>query len=317
MFDLLKLLSDGEFHSGSELGSSLGVSRAAVWKRIQRINEELRVPVRSVQGKGYRLDQPLKLLDSDAIQSAFPALPIFVYESIDSTNEQAKVLLEKHNAPMAVFAEHQSQGKGRRGRDWSSPYAQNIYLSYVWPITKGLSQIDGLSLVIGLAVSKAIKRMLNISAELKWPNDVLINHRKVAGILLELRGDPVELCHVVIGIGVNLNMLDSLSNIDQEWTSLSKETNTTIDRERFARLLVEELDNYLDKQKRYGFAGMRAEWLESHAWQGCSVFLHSGNETVAGVISGVGEKGEVCLLVDGQERSFLGGELSLRLQDDS
>lgn len=317
MFDLLKLLSDGGFHSGSELGSALGVSRAAVWKRIQRINAELGVPVHSVQGKGYCLDQPLQLLSREAIQSAFPTLPVFVYESIASTNEQAKVLLAKHNAPMAVFAEHQSQGKGRRGRNWSSPYAQNIYLSYVWPITKGLSQIDGLSLVIGLAVSKVIKRLLNISAELKWPNDVLINQRKVAGILLELVGDPVELCHVVIGIGVNLNMLDSLEGIDQEWTSLRKETNTVVDREEFAKLLIEELDSYLHKQKMYGFASLRAEWLALHAWQGRNVLLHTGNEYISGIINGVGEKGEVCLLVDGQTRSFLGGELSLRLQDDS
>lgn len=317
MFDLLKLLADGEFHSGSDLGVSLGISRAAVWKRMKRVTQELGVPVSSVQGKGYRLEQGLQLLNRECLQDAFPSLPIFIYESIGSTNEQAKALLAEHNAPMVVLAEHQTHGRGRRGRDWSSPFAQNLYLSYVWPISKGLSQIDGLSLVIGLAVSKAISRLTGLSAELKWPNDVLIKHKKVAGILLELIGDPVELCHVIIGVGVNLNMLDALDSIDQEWTSLSKELGSTVDRELFARLLIEELGSYLDKQKNHGFLSMRGEWLALHAWQNRNVLLSTGTSSVSGTLIGVGEKGEVCLSVDGQERSYIGGELSLRLSDDS
>ncbi|HUH57569.1 MAG TPA: biotin--[acetyl-CoA-carboxylase] ligase, partial [Pseudomonadales bacterium] len=295
----------------------LGISRAAIWKRIQRITDELGVPVQSVPGKGYRIAQPLRMLNRDAIQYSFPTLPIFLYNSIDSTNDEAKKLLSTYSAPLAVFAEHQTQGKGRRGREWSSPYAQNLYLSFVWPITEGLDQIDGLSLVIGLAVLKTIKRVCKIEAQLKWPNDVLINERKVAGILLELIGDPVELCHVVIGVGVNINMLDSVFRIDQEWTSLAKETGAIIDRELFAKILLEELDIYLDRQKIYGFSSMRAEWLSAHAWQGRNVVLHTGNDFVDGKLIGVGDKGEVCLLVDGQEYKYLGGELSLRLQNDT
>lgn len=317
MFDLLALLADGEFHSGSELGSTLGVSRAAIWKRVQRIAEDLGVPVQSVQGKGYRLGQPLELLKQEAIQYSFPSLPVFIYDSIGSTNDQAKQLLSTCNAPLAVFAEHQTLGKGRRGRQWVSPFAQNLYLSFVWPITGGLNQIDGLSLVVGLAVIKAVKRSCGIDGQLKWPNDVLINKRKVAGILLELIGDPVELCHVVIGIGVNLNMLDSFGGIDQEWTSLCKETGSNIDRGLFAKYILEELDGYLEKQKKYGFSSLRAEWLAAHAWQGRNAVLHTGNGFVAGQIVGVGDKGEICMLIDGQERKYLGGELSLRLQNDT
>lgn len=317
MYDLLALLADGDFHSGSDLGGKLGISRAAVWKRIQRITEDLGVPVQSVQGKGYRLKKPLELLRLDAIQYSFPSLPIFIYESIGSTSDQAKQLLLSCNAPLAVLAEHQSQGKGRRGREWVSPFAQNLYLSFVWPITEGLSQIDGLSLVVGLAVLKAIKRLSGIDAQLKWPNDILINERKVAGILLELIGDPVEMCHVIIGIGVNLNMLESFGTIDQEWTSLSKEMGSNVDREIFVKIVLEELDGYLEKQKNYGFSSMRAEWHSVHAWQGRNVVLQAGNERVSGQILGVGEKGEVCLLVDGHEYKFLGGELSLRLQNDT
>lgn len=313
MRDLLMLLADGSFYSGSELGRQLGVSRAAVWKRIQRVTDEFGIAVQSVPGKGYRLAQPLQLLNLDIIKQAFPSLPVFVYESIGSTNEQVKQLLLERGGPLAVLAEHQTQGKGRRGREWVSPFAQNIYLSYALPITQGLSQIDGLSLVVGVAVSKAIQRATGVCAMLKWPNDVLINDSKVAGILLELVGDPVELCHVVIGIGVNLNMLDSFGGIDQQWTSLGKEVGGVIDRTSFASILLEELDIYLEKQAKYGFSSLKAEWLELHAWQQRSVLLHMGHESVNGVVTGIGNKGELCLLVDGEERKYLGGELSLRL----
>lgn len=317
MRELLMLLADGKFYSGSDLGRQLGVSRAAVWKRIQRVTLELGISVQSVPGKGYRLAQPLQLLRADVIQRAFPGLPIYVYESIGSTNDQAKSLLTTANSPMVILAEHQTKGRGRRGREWVSPFAQNLCLSYVWPVTKGLSQVDGLSLVVGLAVLRAIKRLCDIEVQLKWPNDVLVGGRKVAGILLELVGDPLDLCHVIIGIGVNLNMQDSFDGIDQEWTSLAKESGANVDRELFAQVVMEELDGYLEKQKNNGFKSMRAEWLEEHAWQGRKVFLQIGKDSVDGKIVGVGEKGEVCLLVDGQERKYLGGELSLRLQDDS
>ena len=317
MRDLLMLLADGNFYSGNDLGRQLGVSRAAIWKRVQKITDEYGVTVQSVPGKGYRLSQSLQLLNQDIIQQALPSLPIFIYESIGSTNDQAKQLLTAHNAPMAVFAEHQTQGRGRRGREWVSPFAQNLYLSFVWPITKGLNQIDGLSLLVGVVVAKAIKRLSGIDAQLKWPNDVLIGGRKVAGILLELIGDPIELCHVVIGIGVNLNMIDSFDGIDQEWTSLSKEMGGVVSRELFAKTILEELMHYLDKQKKYGFSSVRSEWNELHAWKDANVSLHIGKQAIFGRVVGIGDKGEICLLVDGEERKYLGGELSLRLRNDS
>ena len=180
-----------------------------------------------------------------------------------------------------------------------------------------MAQIDGLSLVVGLAVVRAVEQVVGTTAQLKWPNDVLINNSKVAGILLELVGDPADLCHVVIGIGVNLNMMGTNQAIDQQWTSLALETGKQIDRTKFAQSILESLDLYLDKQKNYGFSSLRSEWLGVHAWQGREVVLSAGNELVRGRIAGIGEKGEICLLVDGQERLFIGGELSLRLHNDT
>lgn len=317
MLKLLRLLADGFFHSGNELGAELGISRAAVWKRLQGLKDEFGVELQSVPGKGYRLSHPLNFIDLNSLQAGLPSLPIFTYESISSTNEYAKKLLTTQSAPLAVLAEHQTLGRGRRGRQWNSPYAQNLYLSFVWPVTQGMAQIDGLSLVVGLAVARAVEQVLETSAQLKWPNDVLINNCKVAGILLELVGDPADLCHVIIGIGVNLNMIASHQVIDQQWTSLALETGKQIDRTEFAQRILESLDLYLVQQKKHGFSSLKDEWLSLHAWQGRQVVLSAGNEQVQGRICGIGDKGEVCLLVDGQERLFVGGELSLRLQNDS
>lgn len=317
MLKLLTLLADGDFHSGNELGAEVGISRAAVWKRLQSLRDEFGLELQSVPGKGYRLSQPLSLIDLNSLQASFPSLPIFAYDSISSTNEYAKKVLAMQAAPLAILAEHQTLGRGRRGREWSSPYAQNLYLSFVWPVTQGMAQIDGLSLVVGLAVVRAVEQVVGTTAQLKWPNDVLINNSKVAGILLELVGDPADLCHVVIGIGVNLNMTGTNQAIDQQWTSLTLETGKQIDRTQFAQSILESLDLYLDKQKNYGFSSLRSEWLGVHAWQGREVVLSAGNALVRGRIAGIGEKGEVCLLVDGQERLFIGGELSLRLHNDT
>ena len=317
MLKLLTLLSDGDFHSGNELGAEVGISRAAVWKRLQGLSDAFGLELQSVPGKGYRLSQPLSLIDLNVLQANFPSLPIFAYDSISSTNEYAKKMLATQSAPLVILADHQTRGRGRRGREWSSPYAQNLYLSFAWPVTQGMAQIDGLSLVVGLAVVRAVAQVVGATAQLKWPNDVLINNSKVAGILLELVGDPADLCHVIIGIGVNLNMTGTNQAIDQQWTSLALETGKQIDRTQFAQSVLESLDLYLDKQKNYGFSSLRSEWLGVHAWQGREVVLSAGNELVRGRIAGIGEKGEICLLVDGQERLFIGGELSLRLHNDT
>ena len=317
MQKLLALLADGDFHSGNELGSEIGISRAAVWKRLQKIDEEYGLVVQSIPGKGYRLAHELRLLKPDTLQAAFPSLPIYLYDSIASTNVQAKKLLVNLAAPFAVLAEHQTQGRGRRGRQWSSPYGQNLYLSFVWPVCHGMEQIDGLSLVVGLAVVRAIEQVTGVSAQLKWPNDVLVDGCKAAGILLELVGDPADLCHVIIGIGVNLNMVGTQQNIDQEWTSLYKVTEQLVDRTQFAQCVLEQLERYLDKQTVYGFKSLKHEWQSLHAWHGCKVVLSSGHELVNGQISGIGDKGEISLIVDGKECQYIGGELSLRLQNDS
>lgn len=319
MLTLLELLKDGRFHSGEALGMALGVSRSAVWKQLQHLEAELNLPIHRVRGKGYQLASPLVFLSAEKIALSEPSLvwPIQIYDSIDSTNAEALRLVDAGcAAPILVLAEQQTAGRGRRGRKWISPFAQNVYYSLVLRIEDGLRQLEGLSLVVGLAVMQALRESGVQEAALKWPNDVLVGQKKIAGILLELVGDPADICHVVVGIGVNVNM-QKADAVDQQWTSMQLETGAPVDRNVLVARLGLQLQRYLAQHKAEGFAALQGEWERGHAWQGQKVSLIAGVNQVDGVVLGVDHQGALRLSVDGVEKIYSGGELSLRLRDDS
>ncbi|KTB85318.1 bifunctional biotin--[acetyl-CoA-carboxylase] ligase/biotin operon repressor BirA [Pseudomonas syringae] len=319
MLTLLKLLADGAFHSGQVLGEVLGVSRSAVWKQLQQLEAELGIEFHKVRGRGYRLATPVSLLNPDAItQSGLPAgWSVRTYDSIDSTNaEAARLIGDGVPMPLLVLAEQQTSGRGRRGRKWVSPFAENLYYSLVLRIDGGMRQLEGLSLLVGLAVMNVLRDLGVSGAGLKWPNDVLVGKQKIAGILLELIGDPADVCHVIIGIGVNVNMQTS-TEVDQSWTSIRLETGRLADRNDVAARISARLDSLLTVHREKGFAAFREDWERGHLWQGAAVTLLSGVQTVEGVVLGVDVLGALRLEVDGVEKSFSGGELSLRLRDDS
>ena len=320
MLALLKLLEDGQFHSGEELGAKLGVSRAAVWKQLRALEVELSVPLHSVKGKGYRLAEPIRLLDSAVLNAPGlePAWGAHVLATVDSTNAEAqRLLVGGTSGTFYVVSEQQTSGRGRRGREWISPFGLNLYYSLAVPVGGGVRQLEGLSLVVALALLRVVKALGVEAAGLKWPNDILVNNKKLSGILLELSGDPADLCHVVIGIGLNVNMLMADDAITQPWISLRQELGRVIDRNELVLSLNEHLAHYLDVQMQHGFTALRSEWEVNHLWQGRQVAITAGAEPVVGRVLGVDDAGAVRLAVDGVERSFSGGELSLRLRDDS
>ena len=319
MLTLLKLLKDGRFHSGEALGAALGVSRSAVWKQLQHLEAELNLPIHKVRGKGYQLASPLVFLSAEDIALHAPSLawPVHISDSIDSTNAEALRLVDAGcAAPFLVLAEQQTAGRGRRGRKWVSPFAQNVYYSLVLRIEAGLRQLEGLSLVVGLAVMQALRESGVRGAVLKWPNDVLVGQKKIAGILLELVGDPADICHVVLGIGINVNM-QRADEVDQQWTSVQLETGFPVDRNALVAQLGLQLQGYLDQHRKGGFVALQEEWEQNHAWQGRPVSLIAGVNQVDGVVLGVDRQGALRLDVDGVEKIYSGGELSLRLRDDS
>lgn len=317
ILQLLRLLADGRFHSGEELGTALGISRSAVWKRLQQLSAEHVLALHKVRGKGYRLEQPLSLLSVGELSARLPSLTLWVEDCVDSTNAMAlKKLAEPAVAlPFAILAESQSAGRGRRGRHWVSPYGQSLYLSYAIRVERA-AQLQALSLVVGLAVRRALQSFGVSNVGLKWPNDLLVSGCKIAGILLELSGDPADVCHVVIGIGINANLLDA-NGIDQAWTSVQRVTGCPVDRNALAAVLLEQLDCVLAEHREHGFAAFHEEWEAGHLWQGCEVRLTSGVHEIDGRVLGVTLDGALRLLVDGVERTYSGGELTLRLRHDS
>ena len=315
MLMLLKLLKDGRFHSGQALGAALGISRSAVWKQLQRLEADLNLSIHKVRGRGYQLASPLELLEKD--QLADSCFPVCIHESLDSTNAQAlREISSGLPAPFIILSEQQSAGRGRRGRKWVSPFAENIYYSLVLRMDGGMRQLEGLSLVVGLAVLGALRVFGDFEAGLKWPNDILVGNKKIAGILLELVGDPADVCHVVIGIGVNVNMIVA-SGVDQAWTSVRLETGCAINRNALIVALGRSLEMYLGRHEALGFAPIRAEWERNHLWQGREVSLMAGAHQVDGTVLGIDQQGAIRLNVAGQEKTFSGGELSLRLRHDS
>lgn len=319
MLKLLNLLKDGRFHSGEALGAALGVSRSAVWKQLQHLESELNLSIHKVRGRGYQLASPLVLLDGAAIAGHAEAAPwpTFIHESIDSTNaEGMRLAANGQLAPFVVLAEQQSAGRGRRGRQWISPFAQNLYFSLVLRIDGGMRQLEGLSLVVGLAVMRTLQTFGVKNVGVKWPNDVLVDGQKITGILLELIGDPADVCHVVLGIGINVNMQAS-TQVDQRWTSMRRELGASVDRNHLVAVLSHHLEHELGRHRRYGFAAFQEEWEQAHLWQGRNVTLIAGATQVQGVVAGVDGQGGLRMRVDGVEKVFSGGELSLRLSDDS
>ncbi|MCG6539597.1 bifunctional biotin--[acetyl-CoA-carboxylase] ligase/biotin operon repressor BirA [Pseudomonas sp. KSR10] len=321
MSELLRLLGDGRFHSGEELGAALGVSRSAVWKYLQRLEAEYDIELFRVPGKGYRLAEPFSLLNYESCSAALAHLgwQLCFRDTVDSTNAEALRLLRSEvAAPFVVLAESQINGRGRRGRVWVSPFGRNLYYSLALKIANGSEGLSGLSLVVGLAVLHALRRAGVEDVGLKWPNDLYVSGKKIAGILLELTGDPADVCHVIIGIGINVNMISDGLDIDQPWTSVRAQTGVLVDRSELASFVSESLHHYVNLHAQQGFSSLRGEWEANNVWQGKRCVLSAGAHQIKGLMLGIDEHGALRLLVDGQgEQRFSGGELSLRIDHDS
>ncbi len=315
---LLRRLADGAFHSGSELGEILGVSRTAVWKALGKL-ESLGLALESVKGKGYRLKEALDLFDADQILDALPEslrarLVLQVEQSIDSTNTQvnARWLSRPASAPpfLALLAEQQTAGRGRRGRTWQSPFARNIYMSLGFELSGGVEALSGLSLVVGVAIVRALQKLGIQGAGLKWPNDVWIDERKVAGVLVELQGEATTAWRVVVGLGVNVSMTAQQGvQIDQPWISLNE--LQPVSRNHLASLLLQELILVLDEYKGGGFATFIDEWRHYDVLRERAVLVDGGR--LQGVAEGIDAAGALLLrLADGRLESLNAGELSVR-----
>jgi BirA family transcriptional regulator, biotin operon repressor / biotin---[acetyl-CoA-carboxylase] ligase len=313
---LLLTLADGKFRSGEALGAGLNISRAAVWKQIIQLRD-FGIDVHSVKGKGYRIPGGIDLLDRHRILSMLESdVAACIGGRFDlqfttgSTNTDAMSRASSGHSVYLVMTEHQSQGKGRRGRHWVSPFGHNIYMSLLWSFHGGVSALEGLSLTCALMVVRALRQSGTDSLSVKWPNDVLFDERKLAGILMEVSGDAAGHCKVVIGIGVNVGMpLSAGVAIDQPYSDLSGVSEEKPDRSVLAASLVNELVRGLRQFERDGFAGFRQEWLEADLFLGRHVEIIAGNDRTVGTEAGVDEFGRLQLDTANGRLLISGGEM--------
>ncbi|KNC17696.1 biotin--[acetyl-CoA-carboxylase] synthetase [Pantoea sp. RIT-PI-b] len=308
---LVALVADGEFHSGEQLGEALGMSRAAINKHIQTL-KSWGLDVYTVTGKGYSLAGPIQLLDEDIILSHLHQPNLAVIPVIDSTNQYLLDRMDQLPSGYACIAEYQQAGRGRRGRKWFSPFGSNLYMSMYWRLEEGPAAAMGLSLVIGIIMAEVIQSLGAPEVRVKWPNDLYLNDRKLAGILVELTGKTGDAAQIVIGAGVNLLMRsEGATEINQGWINL-QEAGIDIDRNVLAAKLLNSLREALPIFERDGLAPFVKRWEALDNFINRPVKLLIGDREVYGIARGIDKQGGLLLERDGEVKSWVGGEISLR-----
>ncbi|KAB7898702.1 bifunctional biotin--[acetyl-CoA-carboxylase] ligase/biotin operon repressor BirA [Rouxiella sp. S1S-2] len=308
---LISILSNGEFHSGEQLGTELGMSRAAINKHIQTVRE-WGLDIFTVPGKGYRLPAPIQLLNSDKILAALPEGKVDVLPVIDSTNQYLMDRIHQLNSGDACVAEYQQAGRGRRGRKWFSPFGSNLYLSMYWKLDQGPAAAMGLSLVIGIVMAEVMQRLGAADVRVKWPNDLYLKDRKLAGILVELTGKTGDAAHLVIGAGINLRMREPAADIiNQGWINL-QEAGIDIDRNELTVTLLKDLRAALRQFELDGLAPFIIRWRNIDNFLDRPVKLLIGDKEIHGIERGIDQQGALLLEIDGEIKTYIGGEISLR-----
>ena len=322
-FPILRLLADGRFHSGEAIAQHFNVSRTTVWSALQEA-AALGVEVFSVRGRGYKLPEAITLLDRDAVLKAIGEerawFNLELHDQLESTNSY---LMKQASSGAAhatcVAASLQTRGKGRRGRAWQARLGSSLTFSLLWRFQTGASALSGLSLAVGIGLIRALHAMGVGAAKLKWPNDVLVNQEKLAGILIELQGDTEGPSAAVIGIGINLRLPENLKqHIDQAAIDLETVTSQSvnpspINPSELLGLLLKKLAAVLSEFENNGFESLREEWMQHHAYQGQIVRLSlpDGRE-MQGVVNSIAPDGVLLVETNTGMQRFSAGEISLR-----
>ncbi|MGA9828563.1 MAG: biotin--[acetyl-CoA-carboxylase] ligase [Rhodanobacteraceae bacterium] len=286
--------------SGSALARRLGVTRAAVWKQIERLRAS-GVPIVAESGRGYRLSAPVDLLDPRTIAAEFARCTsargaslggLHVHWHIDSTNSEL-LRLAAQGAPdrLACLAEIQIAGRGRCGRAWHLPLCGGLALSLLKRFDLSIAALAGLSVAAGLAVVRALADVGVDSVRLKWPNDIVAGQRKLAGILIELGGDALGPCHAVIGVGLNVRLNDTAA-IDQPCIDLAALAPDGVpERNRMAAALLRRLIDALEIFANKGLAAFSAEYARYDALAGKRVRVCGPGAMREGVACGIDARG--------------------------
>ena len=307
---VLEILADGEPHSGVALARRLSVSRAAISKAVGLAAD---IPI-VVDRHGYRLPGAFRPLDAARIEGLVAAAGrppdgLVIHEEIASTNQA--LLATPGEGVYACLAERQTAGRGRRGRTWQATPYGSVLVSVAWTITETAGPFGIVSLAAGVAVARALESLGVRGAVLKWPNDVLWQARKLAGILIEMRGEAGAM-RVVVGVGINVALGPAAAAaIDQEWAELGA-IIPGVDRSRVAAQVISELLAVMDDYRQGRVATLLAEWRRRHAFAGMAVRVHDGREPFGALVVDVDEEGALVVEVKGKRRRVQAGDVSVR-----
>lgn len=313
-YHIIKTLADGQFHSGEALGEMLGMSRAAISKHIKAI-QLWGLDIYRVQGKGYQLSTPIDLLDQTLIQE-HSLQPVELIPIIDSTNQYLLDRVHESVSGSVCVAEYQEKGRGRRGREWASPFGANLYFSMYWKLEEGVAAAMGLSLAIGVAIVDALESLGAKDIKLKWPNDLYHQDKKLAGVLVEMSGQTGEAAHLVIGMGLNIHMSQNNTSIEQPWTNLEKVFNGEIpNRNDLVIALMAAWKEVLSQYESQGMQRFVDRWNELDNFNNKPIKLIMGNKEVHGIGRGINDQGAILLQTENGVEPYIGGEISLRKSD--
>jgi len=316
------LLADGRLHSGERLAQALGVSRAAVWKGIERLRVR-GIDIEAVPRQGYKLPEPVELLEEPAIRTAVAGDRLHCLRTldlqfdVDSTNTRLLSLdPPPHGYADVVLSELQHAGRGRRGRHWIAPFGGSIALSMSWSFTDASRANPTLSLCVGVAIARALGRAGALGIGLKWPNDLWFDDRKMGGVLVEVRAEAGGPAHVVIGVGLNVSLTAGMrAQIERSGVkaaAVSDACTVPPSRNFIAGAIIDALLSMLADFERDGFSGFREAWTALDALRDRPAQVLMGEAVVCGTARGVDAQGALRLERDGLIQEFVSGEVSLR-----
>lgn len=320
--------SDG-YVSGQALCNMLGVSRTAVWKVINQLKEEGYV-IEAVQNKGYHITQYPDIITSSEIMSQLTCVDtgsttgiireVVYYDETDSTNNEAKRAAERDNAADGTLyiTESQTGGRGRRGRNWVSPAGSGIWMSLLLRPDIAPVNASMLTIVAAMAVQEAIHTVLkedghDAECRIKWPNDIVLNKKKVCGILTEMSAEMDYIHYVVIGMGINVNTTEFDDSIKATASSLYLETGDHLKRSRIVAAFSESFAKYYDTfVKTQNLAGLKEDYNSMLVNKGGDVKAIYADKEIVGKALGINDEGELIIKTDEGEKIIRTGEVSVR-----
>jgi len=287
--------------SGQEISRSLNISRAAVWKQIETLRE-LGCEIEARHSRGYRLLAAPNLLLASEIEADLESLligrSVIAHREIDSTNLHARHLAEEGALEgTVVIADRQSAGRGRLGRRWESPAGVNLYCSIIIRPNLPIQYAPQLTFLSAVAVAETLNKICHLHAQVKWPNDILVDGAKIAGLLNEMNAETEQLHFVVLGIGINLNMVKEQfpKNLNYRATSVLLETGQTVDRLLFLRTFLQCLDRHYNNFLQQGFGPIRGQWERLNNLMNQQVTVDQGTRKIIGTVVGLDSDGALRL----------------------